>query len=474
MLFCSHFQAFKLINDISLRQKCMLQQQSLPTDIALEYYSRNQIPPPLHRVPPEKPPPPPIEPKQVIKRLPISPYDEAALQPKPPVRPVDNFCFDYDAFQEVLDFLNAPPTVDFMNGAYPRPDVAVAPKTDPFFPYPDVVARPSGRKKFTAPRLSETTKSRSSDEQLANEETKDVKEQSRRLSDQNSVQSPSSDERTHRNDSIIDAVRSELLRASPEYLSDASPKDSEVPETGTPPHGRTHPSEEGSSVEDIHDIATASPSRCRSVVPNRSSLVRHDNVDDDSFPLTIFKTIKSRSVPQRQYSDSSRSSRCANTASPIQPALPSVSNRSNTDQPIASANSSYESRDRGRGRDVFRENRHHRGGGGGGGGGSDRDLQANFSEPDTFGRRLSNADGAPEDVIGKRSQIIPVLCGGTRLTIVFGIGRRQPQRHRRDGGALGRRIDVPSQSNPGSAVAAQRYERLGRWHQRHQWRPTGR
>lgn len=379
----------------------MHQQQSLPTDKALEYYSLNQIPPPLHRVPPEKLPPLPAEPKQVIKRLPIAPTDESALRPKPPARPVDNFCFDYDAFQEVLDFLNAPPNADFMNSAYPHPDVVVGPKTDPFVPYPDVVDRPSRRKKFTETRLREITTRRSIDKQPI-DESDDV------FSDPKDSRSPQSDCPTHTIDpikSIIDTVRSDLLRAPPESVSDDSLKDTEEPVSAT--NGIVDALQSGRPAGD----------------PNRSPLLRNANIDDDSSSATrmaIFKTTKSRST-QRQCSDSSRSSRCANNATPVplasysippsvrQPTLSRQSSTTSstshriTEQPIGSG---YESRDRGRGRDVYRENRHHRGGGASGGG-SDRDLEASFRDRDqrhdpmSFNRRMSNADRTPEDFIGK-------------------------------------------------------------------------
>lgn len=63
-------------------------------------------------------------------------------------------------------------------------------------------------------------------------------------------------------------------------------------------------------------------------------------------------------------------------------------------------NSGYDSHDRGRGRDMYRDSRHR-------GGGSDRENEASLSDRDqrsdrgSFNRSMSNAEGTPDDKIGK-------------------------------------------------------------------------
>lgn len=95
------------------------------------------------------------------------------------------------------------------------------------------------------------------------------------------------------------------------------------------------------------------------------------------------------------------------------PNRPSTTTTTNSRRPSTSGNrrqnSGYDSRERGRGREMYRDSRHR-----GGGGGSDRENEASLSDRDqrsdhgSFNRSMSNAEGTPDDKIGKSSQNISI------------------------------------------------------------------
>lgn len=376
---------------------------------------------PLQRVPPEKPLMPPAEPKLLIKRLPIAPDQEAFFQPPPAPppapRPPDNFAFDYNAFKEVLDFLNAPRTVEFMGSTYAD---ALVPKTDPFVPYPDAddvdaVDRrrrrrrgPSMRGKFTRQRTStQATAEREPDEPF--EDSDDVFVAETPGESKTCVREASVDGKSHGNDSlnlIVDEMRVESSVDEEGGQTEAAPL---VATTAT-----TAPVKRPTTVR-LESMST---------VARRATAASHKR-DQTSDPLTPSpsddetaarvsrqiqsRTTQSRSEPQshsQRQRQSSAASSCsyrssAHTASPT-PKHTTTRSRGYTarhahdDDAHAGCSSSYESRDRGRGRDVYRESRSYQA--------DERsrdEMDFNDRTADSFNRSLSNADGGQEYANGE-------------------------------------------------------------------------
>lgn len=247
-------------------------------------------------------------------------------------------------------------------------------KVDPFDPYPDVGAINKSRR-------------------LAEDMGPQVERKS--LSRRDSIKS------------IIDNVRSVLIN---------EPSKSKTTSRNSHSHKDTLPSSTDHAKPEStneHDSASGSDEVFKKItIPTNSRSTRFSKRRTSSLDAN-------RSSPQNRSHNSSsqpydsRRDSCSANARSNEPPFSSdhqthpnrQSTTTTTPHRSSTANrrqsSGYDSRDRGRGRDMYRDSRHH------GGGGSDRENEASLSDRDqrsdrgSFNRSMSNAEGTPDDKIGK-------------------------------------------------------------------------
>lgn len=432
------------------------QQLSLPTDIALQYYAEHLTPQPIQRVVPAKRalPVPVTAANPPIKQLPVPPANaNAAGASRRVEETTDKFVFDYQAFRNVLDFLNAKPTIDFMNTAPAfasfanhhvidvdgcAADAAGAidgftTKTEPFVPYPDVLRDISTsnrhHRKYSAPRASENAKRHSGEMAVVGSH--------HALPHPDGDDDADADDATEQDDacdahatltahgrvesirSIIDAVRTEMLKVTPKstctrYLSDESTSESVQCVANATTTTACDADGEDDEVFDALDES-------------------QEHAAEHFAKVTTTTTSKNSRAPHAPLNSRNCSSSSASKHANIVAFSPAYSPARFGGAPRAEHRSmapqhrhnSYDrdrhDRDRGRssGRDTYhhhhrdRDDGRHRGDGGGGG-----DLETGYDDrdADSFTRSGSNADGGPEDAIGMRFGMV----WGVGQAILFG------------------------------------------------------
>lgn len=257
------------------------------------------------------------------------------------------------------------------------PPVLMTKKVDPFDPYPELTAVEKSRRLAENGPMPEVAPAPSSNPKVVPERDKHKSP----LVKRDSIKS------------IINDVRSELLKAST-----TSNKSGNVVDGATNSKNDFEANKDSSGSDEVFKKIE---NRTTRYAKRRSSRSLGSPSISQSHPLDC-------SCSRCYCSANARSNEASFSARPSSNHHESRHHHSTTITRRPSnglrTSSGYDGRDRGgRGRDMYRDSRHRSGGGGG----SDRENETSLSDRDqrsergSFNRSMSNADGMPDDKIGK-------------------------------------------------------------------------